>query len=145
MGKKTRTGRQRGQALVEMALIIVVFLFLFIGIIEFGRAMYTYSAIVQATRAGARSAVVNVRNESDTANRDRAANVVVYGDPDVSSGTPVLAGLPQARTEVHVVAIETSNGLPISQKVTVRVENFQFHFVLPIEYTITIPAFETSL
>jgi hypothetical protein len=48
----------KGQALVEMALIIPLLLLLVMGIFEIGRAMYIKNTLTQAARAGARSAVV---------------------------------------------------------------------------------------
>lgn len=49
---------QRGAALVEFALIAMIFFMLLIGIFEFGRVMFTWNSAVEATRRGARLAVV---------------------------------------------------------------------------------------
>ena len=136
----------RGQALVEMALAALMFLFLFFGIIEFSRALYTWNTIVQSTRAAARWAVVNVGGNSDAADIARTKNFVVYHDPDVSSGNGILSGLTTSLVQVSVVTIESdSNGVPINQKISVIVSGFQFQPVLPITGPITLPAFETSL
>ena len=137
---------QRGQALVEMALVGLLFLIVFFGIIEFSRALFTYNTIVQSTRAAARWAVVNVQSDTDAANIARTKNIVVYSDPDVSSGSAILSGLTTSLVDVSVQTMEAdSQGRAVSQKVSVRVSNFQFQFLLPIVGTITIPAFETSL
>lgn len=50
--------RQRGAALVEFAFIAMIFFILLIGIFEFGRVMFTWNSAVEATRHGARLAVV---------------------------------------------------------------------------------------
>jgi Flp pilus assembly protein TadG len=50
--------RQRGAAAVELAMIAIVFVTLLMAIIEFGRWMYTLEMVADATRAGARTAVV---------------------------------------------------------------------------------------
>lgn len=50
--------RERGQALVEMALVIPVLLLLFVGICEFGRILGAYMVINNLTREGARYGVV---------------------------------------------------------------------------------------
>ena len=144
--KVLRNRRTRGQSLLEMAFVVLIFLFLLFGIIEFGRALWTYNTIVQATRAGARWAVVNVQSNSDTANKTKVQNMVVYGDPNVSSGNPILPGLLTSMVTVSIVAMETdSSGNPLNQKVSVSINNYQFRFIVPIAPTITIPAFETSL
>lgn len=48
----------RGQALVEFALILPVFLILVVGMLEFARAWNTYQVMVDAAREGARRAAV---------------------------------------------------------------------------------------
>jgi Flp pilus assembly protein TadG len=50
---------QRGQSLVEFALIIPVFLLLTVMIFDFGRAVYYYSTIHNAAREGARYGVIH--------------------------------------------------------------------------------------
>ncbi|MBS3996940.1 MAG: pilus assembly protein [Hydrogenophaga sp.] len=53
-----RPARQRGVAAVEFALVAIVFFTLLLGIMEFGRWMFTLNAASEATRLGARLAVV---------------------------------------------------------------------------------------
>jgi Flp pilus assembly protein TadG len=48
----------KGQAMVEMALVIFFLVLLIFGMTEFGRAMYTKNTLTNAARAGARVAVV---------------------------------------------------------------------------------------
>lgn len=50
--------QQRGSTAVEFAMIAVVFVTLLMAIIEFGRWFYTLEMVADATRAGARMAVV---------------------------------------------------------------------------------------
>jgi TadE-like protein len=51
--------RTRGQALVEFAFVLVPFLLLLYGIIEFGRYVYTVQVLNNAAREGARYAIVH--------------------------------------------------------------------------------------
>ena len=46
--------KEKGQAMVEFALTITLFLFLVLGIIEFGRMLFYINAITSAAREGAR-------------------------------------------------------------------------------------------
>ena len=59
----TRAGRRRtsarGQALPEFALVAPLFFMLLFGIIEAGRFIYYYEVLSNATREGARYAIVN--------------------------------------------------------------------------------------
>ena len=51
--------REAGQELVEFALILPLLLLLFLGIIEFGRAILAYNTIANAAREGARYGIVD--------------------------------------------------------------------------------------
>lgn len=48
----------RGQAMVEFALIIPVFLMLLFALLDFGRVVFAQQAVTQAAREGARTAMV---------------------------------------------------------------------------------------
>jgi len=50
--------RERGASLPETALVIAIVLTLMFGIIDFGRALYTYGFVAQLARQGARWAIV---------------------------------------------------------------------------------------
>ena len=54
--------RSRGQALVEFALVAPVFFLVLFAIIEAGRFMFYYEILNNATREGARYAIVNGAN-----------------------------------------------------------------------------------
>lgn len=49
----------RGQALVEFALILPIFVLILVGLFDFGRAIYAYNTINQAAREAARLAIVD--------------------------------------------------------------------------------------
>lgn len=49
----------RGQAMVEFALVIPIFLLMIFGILDLGRAVYAYSTLNNAAREGARVALVD--------------------------------------------------------------------------------------
>jgi Flp pilus assembly pilin Flp len=50
--------RQNGAAAVEFALVAMLFFAILIGILEFGRVLFTWNSAAEATRRGARIAVV---------------------------------------------------------------------------------------
>jgi Flp pilus assembly pilin Flp len=92
--------RQRGAAAVEFALVAIVFFMLLIGIVEAGRVLFTWNAAVEATRYGARVAVVcDPGNKAAVLARMRKImpaltdlNVVVdYGAQQVSVRTEGLS------------------------------------------------------
>ncbi|HEX8989585.1 MAG TPA: TadE/TadG family type IV pilus assembly protein [Rhodocyclaceae bacterium] len=57
MNGHSRLG-ERGSATVEFAVVAVLFLTLLLGIMDFGRMLFTWNAAAEATRWGARVAVV---------------------------------------------------------------------------------------
>ena len=73
---KVRIGREDGQAMVEMALILPVLLMLILAIVQFGIAFNNYITLTDATRAGARKASV----ARFTGDNGAAAALVVKND-----------------------------------------------------------------
>jgi Flp pilus assembly protein TadG len=53
---RRRARSKRGASLVELALVLPVLLLLVGGVADFGRAFYTYIALTNASREGARAA-----------------------------------------------------------------------------------------
>lgn len=59
LSSRSRRQRRRGQALVEFTLVAPIFFLLLFGIVEAGRFMFYYEVLNNATREGARYAIVN--------------------------------------------------------------------------------------
>lgn len=110
-GSRTRRGRavrQRGDSLVELAIILPVLLLILMGILDFGRAAYAYNVVANAAREGSRYAMVA---PTDIAGIQSA----------VWSKTP---GLDPAHLAVHISYPDTS---------TVAVEvSYDFYLVTPM-------------
>lgn len=66
--------RQGGQGLVEFALVLPLILLLIFAILDLGRAVYAYSTIANAARAGSRTAIVD---QNDSLIKARAADQAV--------------------------------------------------------------------
>src|SRR5262245_53779059 len=85
---------ERGTTVAEFATVALVFFVLIFGIIEFGRMLFTHNALADATRRGARYAVLHPKTD-ETA----VKNQVVYGvnatfDKDGNpTSPPLIAGL----------------------------------------------------
>ena len=62
---RTPERSERGQSLLEFALILPVFLAIVIGIFEFGRAWNVYQVLTNTAREGARLAVIQSSNEAE--------------------------------------------------------------------------------
>ena len=75
---RQRTRDDRGQALVEFSLAIVVFLVLLMGVFDFGRAILQYNGVAQAAREIARVTAVHEGTDFTTsAGRSPETNAVI--------------------------------------------------------------------
>ena len=54
--------KQSGAVVVEFALVLIIFLTFFLGIVDFARMLWTWNAATEATRWGARVSVVCDKN-----------------------------------------------------------------------------------
>ena len=91
MGQRNR--KQKGQSLVEFAMVVPFLLLVVVGTIELGRAYYYYNTLSKAVREGARYVSGHLY---DTTNVwPLAQNMVVYGN-ETGTGNPVLPGLTTA-------------------------------------------------
>ncbi len=87
---------ERGAAIVEFALVAILFFMLLLGIADFGRWLFTLNAASEATRLGARVAVVCDLNDTAVIDRMRAIlpqasaaqiQVTYYGSNPMAPGT----------------------------------------------------------
>ena len=111
--------QERGTQLVELAIVMPLFVVLMASAAEFGRFFYTYSALNNAVRAGARHACRWERSASWTLPQTR--NMVVYGDFGGGT-TPILPGLTTAMVQVDAVG---PNATSIDH-VTVSITGYQY-------------------
>jgi Flp pilus assembly protein TadG len=119
-----RRSHMSGQGLVEMALILPVLLLIFMGIIDFGRAIYAYNAVSNAAREGARLGIVDQRVTSGTYNAAvEAANQATALGIDPTDPNQVLVTFPNTGGVCPTISV----GCPVS----VRVQ-YQFSALTPI-------------
>ena len=102
--------KERGSALVEFSLSVVLLTAVFGGSFEFGYAIYTYNMLVNAVRDGARYASMKPYDSStstpSTAFQTAVQDMVAYGDPSGNTTTPVVRGLAPSNVQLTV----TMNG-----------------------------------
>lgn len=146
MGLRPTLRRQRGSAVVELALVLTPLLALLTATADLGRALYTYSTLTNAARGAARYLAVAAPQGSTVTVRDQARatalNLVLTGNPD-GSGTPLVAGL--VSDNVHICISDdpacndthrnVATGAGTVSLVSVRIEGYTygslFSFVLP--------------
>ena len=148
---------ERGAAVAEFAVAALFFFTLLIGIIEFGRLLYTHSALTDAARRGARYASLHAQNDACV------QNIVIYGEKHVNdqcqpTGPPLINGITAQGVEINVTylgadtdnieeenPIDTAYGTNLGTA-TVSIENFNFTLGIPLlNLTITMPDYRTTL
>lgn len=116
----TRARREEGAALVETALTLPIMLLVCVGILEFGRAYQAWQVVTNASREGARIAVLPSVN--DAAVEARVRTYLQNGALDKAAAAKVVI----SNTTVAVGAINAAAA-------KVRVEYpFQFMVLQPV-------------
>jgi len=140
--------QRRGQAIIEMAIVLPLVLLLLVGVIDFGRIYFTTMTVAHAARAGAQYGAQRNGTSGDIAGMKQAALDAAGDVPGVTadarqycqcaSGTSVdcldsttcAEGAPQVYVEVTADKVFTTMlqypGIPstndVSRRVTLRVQ-----------------------
>jgi Flp pilus assembly protein TadG len=105
-----RAQRQQGMAMVEFTIVLPLLLLLLLAFGEFGRMLYQYNILLQASRDAGRYAAsqalspVGIIDLSGTV-LAQTKNVAVYGVP-VSTGSAVLSGLTTGAVDVAAMGAD---------------------------------------
>ena len=114
--------RERGHAMLELAISAGVMVSCLVGTFQFGYTFYTYNQLVTAVGNGARYAAQRTyRTGSEDVERGNAAvrNMVVYGDAQPSpDAAPVVPKLTPA--EVDVRWDLAGDGTPLNVNVAIK-------------------------
>ncbi len=119
LGRMFRRFRQTetGQALVEFTMILPLFVLLFMGMVEFGRAFHTWLLVTNAAREGARIAAV----QSDLATvQNRVFD-------SFCANYPSQCNLDPTKVTITTSNVQGSRGSMVSVDVA-----YEFEFVTPI-------------
>lgn len=125
---------QRGATLIEFALGLLIFLMFLLGVVDFSRMLYTWAAANEATRAGARYAVVC---------------------DDMSRSDQVLQHMQKRLPQIQAINVDwqpSSCAIANCQQVTVSIPKggLEFQWIAPIVgsglmATINLPMLSTTL
>jgi Flp pilus assembly protein TadG len=85
---------ERGQSLVELAISIVILLYLLAGAVEFGLAFFQFVQLRDAAQEGALYGSMNPDDLTGVATRARAASTspIDLSDPSIVTVTPTIIG-----------------------------------------------------
>lgn len=156
--RRGMAGNQRGAAMVEAAIVTLVFLMLLFGIMEFAMLIFKASSLVETTRAGARYLIVNdpVVDLSEYDDCDELASAGAQSCDSLDCGAliPLMQDLyePLSAGQVYVQYRCSNTGYEEAYfniyEVEVSVRNAEYRFITPgilgLNATVTLPDFATS-
>jgi hypothetical protein len=118
--------RERGHAMLELAVSAGVMLTCLAGTFQFGYTFYIYNGLVTAVGNGGRYAAIRTYHggsEQEIERDNRAIrNMVVYGDPEPAfDAAPVIAKLKPEQVEVRwIMDDKNASAGPIAVNVSIR-------------------------
>jgi TadE-like protein len=135
------SNNERGTTVAEFAMVALLFFTLIFGIIEFGRMLYTHNALADATRRGARYAVLHPKTDEIA-----VKNQVVYGPngtfDDLGNPTspPLIAGLTTGMVDVTYEGEDTDENPDTPATgfgsnlgtATVKITGYSFNLSIPV-------------
>ena len=148
---------ETGSALVEFALVAMLFFAMLFGIIDFGRAFYTYHFLSHAARSAARWAMVNGSdcNSDGSCNGTAPMNNGPASETDVqnyvqglvptgieaSQVVTTACGVVGSKCAASPPSCTNDNGPGCTVSVTV---SYNFNFLVPFVRSGTVPLSSTS-
>ena len=125
--------RQGGATSVELAFVSIIFFTILIGVVEMGRMLYYWNSAVEATRLGARLAVVCDMNDSDIKSR------MIAMWPELTTSRIQIDYL-NPPNAVNTCTVDTC------KRVSVKIVTFNETPLIPfLNLSLAVPAFETTL
>ena len=142
---------QKGQALVEAAIILPLLLLLIMGLFEFGRAMFLKNTLNNAARAGARTAVVTPKLDAShpygMSNANSTLKLTCTDNEFIAQNGPVYKticnsiynGIPKTEVTVaiRITELEAPGGLNTGDNVEIQLTWDKYEAILPILIPIT--------
>ncbi len=120
---------QGGNVLVEFALGSILLVTMFTGTFRYGYSFYLYNTLESNVRAAAQFAQQasygSATADPPSCYADPIRNIVIYGDPNASSGTPLLPGLGTGNVSITMTF---ASGAPAT--VTVGISSYTLDGIL---------------
>jgi hypothetical protein len=129
---RLRFTAQRGAAAIEFAIVSAVFFMLLLGAIEMGRLLWTWNAATEATRLGARMAVVCDVNEPNIITRMQQR--LGYLQPSNVTVSYFPAGCTDANCQTVRVSLSGYSHRPIIPFIALSIPIPTFQTTLPREF-----------
>jgi Flp pilus assembly protein TadG len=117
--------------MVEFALGATILVMLFTGIFQYGYTFYLYNCLQNSVRAGARYASRETYDSPtstpSTNFTNSVKNMVIYGNPNATSGSTVVPGLTNANV---VISVTPATGALPPTSMTVAITGYDLNAVV---------------
>ena len=126
MMMRSRRG-ERGQAFVETGLVLMIFIPVLFGILDFGQFLYLHQSLSERVRAAARYGAVHTYTDGSD-----SVNVAIYNDPAGSQNgaTAMLPNLQStSSTGDGYVSAALSGAGTDEALITVTITNYPYNFL----------------
>jgi hypothetical protein len=124
----------RGQSLVESALVLLVFVGMLVGVIDCGQVLYAHQALVERVRGAVRWGTMHPYDGTGK----QVANLILYDQADSSSDAAGYQGLTRDNIQIRYQAATPER--PDDERLSVAIVNYESHFFTPwIARTIVSP------
>lgn len=135
--------RSRGQAVVEFALVVPVFLMLLAGMIDFGIGLYDYMVIISAARDGARVAANTCSSTTTPCVTDITTRVVAASGGLLTAADVSVTCATAASPATFTAAICNSGTAKGGGSVIARA-SYTYHMIWPLAFGTVIPMASTA-
>jgi Flp pilus assembly protein TadG len=126
--------RQRGVAAVEFALVSGIFFTMLLGVVEMGRLLWTWNAATEATRLGARIAIVCDPYTSK-------AMIVAHMQTRLATLTDAKVTIEYQNPPLGINTCDSGN----CKAVNVKLSNVTHDAIIPfVPLSLTLPDFSTT-
>ena len=124
-----RSKSQGGNVMIEFALGSILLVTMFTGSFQYAYSFYQYNTLENSVRAAAQfaqqAAYGSATADLPSCYSGPIKNIIIYGDPNTSSGTPVLPGLGTSNISITMTFV---SGAPSS--VTVGISSYTLNAIM---------------
>lgn len=138
----------RGAVAVEFAILLIPLLTMAFGVVEYGRAIYHYNALVKAVRDGTRILAQNNPSDASYADKQTQARCLVMHGNINCTGPTLVPGLEAQHVlicdRIHLAGCDAPasyenvpTGQGLINLVEVRISGYQYNYLgLPLGWTL---------
>jgi hypothetical protein len=123
MKPRVKRNRRRGNSIVEFAISLPFLVAVVAGVFQFGYTFFIYNSLRNSVHAGARFASAADYEIGTSTFENQVKNVVVYGTPAPSPGSPTL--VPGLTTSQVAVSSNAVDGIGIPRSITVSISGYE--------------------